>query len=114
MPGGGVLIDTPGLREIGLWDDEGGVESAFPEIEALMARCRFGDCGHTNEPGCALREAIDDGSLDSARLDSYHKLQREVRHVQSRRDPKARHEHRQRMKRFTKGIRKRPDKRDRW
>lgn len=112
LPGGGVLIDTPGLREVGLWDDEGGgLESAFPDVEALVARCRFGDCAHGDEPGCAIQEALADGTLEPSRLRSWHKLARELEHVRARRDAGARHERRQRMKKFAKHVRRLPNKR---
>lgn len=113
LPGGGVLIDTPGLREVGLWEDEAGVDAAFPEVEALLGACRFHDCGHGNEPGCAVRAALEDGSLDPERWASYGKLKREVAHLESKRSSKARHERRKEMKAFAKRLRARPDKRRR-
>jgi ribosome biogenesis GTPase len=114
LPGGGVLIDTPGIREIGLWsDDEGGVASAFPEIDALLGQCRFPDCGHTNEPGCAILAGLADGTLDPARLDSYYKLEREAERIARKRNARGRHEERQKHKSFAKMLKQRPDKRDR-
>lgn len=80
LPGGGVLLDTPGLRQLGLWTGEEGLSAAFADIEALAAQCRFGDCGHSNEPGCAVLAAIDDGRLPARRLAGYAKLAREVEH----------------------------------
>lgn len=115
LPGAGVLIDTPGLRELAIWaDDEGGIGSAFPDLEALFASCRFHDCGHGNEPGCAVTAALEDGSLDPARLESFYKLKREADHMARRRDARGRHEQRQRHKKFAKLLRRRVDKRDRW
>ncbi len=111
LPSGAILIDTPGLREVGLWEDEGGVEAAFPEVEVLLGSCRFGDCAHGSEPGCAIQEALAEGRLPAERWGSYLKLKREVAHLASRKDARARHEHREAMKRFTKRIRNRPDKR---
>jgi ribosome biogenesis GTPase len=73
----GLLIDTPGLRELGVLDADG-VSTAFDDIEAVAARCRFGDCGHESEPGCAVRAALGDGTLDARRFDAYQKLQREA------------------------------------
>lgn len=71
LPFGGAIIDTPGLRELGLWADQGSLESAFPELVDLAAGCRFRDCAHQQEPGCAVREAVAEGRLDAARLASY-------------------------------------------
>src|SRR3954452_14617700 len=78
-PGGGLLIDTPGLREIQLWEGDQGIESAFPEIEELGEQCRFGDCKHQGEPGCAVEAAAASGALTPERLESFRKLQRELR-----------------------------------
>jgi ribosome biogenesis GTPase / thiamine phosphate phosphatase len=74
MPGGGVLIDTPGLRALGLTGSEEGITSAFPDIEDLSRGCRFRDCTHTDEPGCAVTAAVSSGGLEAERLASYHKL----------------------------------------
>ncbi len=73
-PSGALVIDTPGMRELQLWDVEDGVEAAFAEIAALASRCRFTNCGHTNEPGCAVRAALADGELRAERLAAYQKL----------------------------------------
>jgi ribosome biogenesis GTPase len=113
LPTGGVLVDTPGLREVGLWEDESGVDAAFPEVEALLDACRFNDCGHGNEPGCAVRAALEDGSLDPERWASYGKLKREVAHLETKRSSKARHEQRKKSKAFAKRVRNLPDKRRR-
>ncbi len=77
LPTGGLVIDTPGMRELGMWDATGGVERAFSDITELAASCRFGDCTHTGEPGCAVRAAIDAGELSEERFASYRKLQAE-------------------------------------
>lgn len=77
LPNGAMVIDTPGMRELGMWDAASGVEQAFADIEALAARCRFRDCSHTGEPGCAVRCAIRTGELDADRLASYRKLMSE-------------------------------------
>ena len=92
VPGGGVLIDTPGLRSLALAGDGGGdaVGQVFPEIEELAADCRFGDCGHDVEPGCAVMAAVEAGTLDPARLASYRKLQRELAAEVRRTDPLVR------------------------
>ena len=78
---GGMVIDTPGMRELGLWESEEGLEKSFSDIEALAARCRFRNCGHTNEPGCAVRAALAQGELSEARWLSYQKLKTESRYM---------------------------------
>ncbi|MFI1396932.1 ribosome small subunit-dependent GTPase A [Streptomyces sp. NPDC020681] len=92
MPGGGVLIDTPGLRGVGLWDAETGVGQVFAEIEELGEQCRFHDCAHEVEPGCAVLAAIEDGSLQVRRLESYRKLLRENRRIVAKTDARLRSE----------------------
>ena len=77
LPGGAMVIDTPGMRELGMWDAGEGLSSAFADIEALAARCRFKDCTHRTEPGCAVRLAVERGELPKARLQSYEKLRAE-------------------------------------
>ncbi len=77
LPAGGLLIDTPGMRELQLADCEHGIEDTFSEITELATQCKFSDCQHQHEPGCAVRRAIDAGSLDERRLKNYHKLMRE-------------------------------------
>ncbi len=89
LPGGGVLIDTPGMRAIGLWDAEDGLAAAFPDIEAFAVSCRFRDCGHEEEPGCAVVAAAEAGNLALRRLDSYRRLTDELAEVARRRDEKA-------------------------
>jgi ribosome biogenesis GTPase len=93
-PGGGWVIDTPGLRELQLWEGGDGVNTAFAEVEDLARGCRFRDCTHTSEPGCAVRTALDDGTLPPDRLDSYHKLRNELQYLERRHDTKAQAEHR--------------------
>ncbi|MFC4608582.1 ribosome small subunit-dependent GTPase A [Streptomyces maoxianensis] len=90
LPGGGVLIDTPGLRGVGLWDAEAGVGQVFSEIEELAAGCRFHDCAHDAEPGCAVLGAIEDGSLPERRLESYRKLLRENQRIVAKTDARVR------------------------
>ena len=77
LPNGAMVIDTPGMRELGMWDAASGVEQTFGDIEELAARCRFRNCSHTSEPGCAVRAAIRSGELDSGRWQSYQKLKNE-------------------------------------
>ena len=87
LPWGGLLIDTPGLRELQVWTDveeAGGIGRLFADLEALATRCRFADCGHTNEPGCAVQEAIAGGELAAGRLASYRKLRQDATAVEQR------------------------------
>lgn len=98
LPYGGVLIDTPGLRGVGLWDAGDGLGQAFAEIEDLAAGCRFHDCGHHAEPGCAVLAALEDGSLHERRLDSYRKLLRENERLAARTDARLRAEQKQKYK----------------
>jgi ribosome biogenesis GTPase len=99
LPGGGVLIDTPGLRGVGLWDAETGVGQVFAEIEGLAGECRFHDCAHEAEPGCAVLAAIDSGELPERRLDSYRKLMRENQRIVAKTDARLRAEIRRDWKR---------------
>lgn len=85
LPNHALVIDTPGMREIQLWDLEEGVETTFEDIEALGGRCRFSDCAHQREPGCAVNEAVRSGQLDSGRLQNYLKLQGELQTLAARR-----------------------------
>lgn len=105
LPSGGCLIDTPGIRELGLWLGAEAVDSAFPEIEAAAEGCRFGDCRHEAEPGCAVIEGVEAGEIDGKRLASYHRLQREAEHLELRLDPARKHEIRARERGFGKMIR---------
>ncbi len=99
LPGGGVLIDTPGLRGVGLYDAETGVGQVFSEIEALAEGCRFHDCAHEAEPGCAVLAAIDSGELPVRRLESYRKLKRENQYIVAKTDARLRAEMRREWKR---------------
>jgi len=99
LPGGGVLIDTPGLRGVGLWDAESGVGQVFSEIEELAERCRFHDCAHDAEPGCAVRDAVESGELSHRRLESYRKLMRENQWIVAKTDARVRAELRREWKR---------------
>ncbi|MEU1162839.1 ribosome small subunit-dependent GTPase A [Streptomyces sp. NPDC005921] len=92
LPGGGVLIDTPGLRGVGLFDAESGVGQVFTEIEELAEGCRFSDCGHESEPGCAVRRAVEAGELPVRRLESYRKLMRENQWIVAKTDARLRAE----------------------
>ena len=93
LPGGGALIDTPGVRELGLWGSVEGVRATFADIAALAGGCRFADCRHDGEPGCAVAAAVADGSLDPRRLDSHRDLMREMAALARRDDERARRAH---------------------
>ncbi len=94
LPSGALILDTPGMRELGLWEVQQGLEATFAdlrlEIEALAEDCKFRDCGHAREPGCAVRAALEDGRLDAGRYEAWGKLQREMGHEQRKEDPLAR------------------------
>jgi ribosome biogenesis GTPase len=105
LPGGALLLDTPGLREIQLWSDETGLQAAFGDVQELSSGCRFTDCRHGTEPGCAVRAAVEEGRLDPARLLSFHKLQAELRAMEIREDPLKRREERGRWKAIYKSLR---------
>jgi len=104
LPSGALLIDTPGMRELQLWADEAVLDSTFAEIAELAAECRFSDCSHEQEPGCAIKQALADGSLPKERFASYRKLQREIRALEIRKDARlqseARKEYRRRARRM--------------
>lgn len=105
LRGGGILIDAPGLRELQLWDAEAGLAHTFGDILALAADCRFNDCAHAGEPGCAVAAAIERGEVPADRLDSYRRLQREDEFLSSRHDEGARSERKRRAKRVARSVR---------
>jgi len=117
LPSGALILDTPGMREMGLWEVQDGLEATFAdlreEIDAIAVDCRFSDCGHTNEPGCAVRAALADGRLDAARWESYGKLQKEMAFEVRKEDPRARAEARKVWIGRTKGYRALQDQRRR-
>lgn len=92
LPGGGLVIDTPGMRELQLWEVTGGLRETFDDIDALGAGCRFRDCRHRGEPGCAVQAAVDAGRLSPGRLENYRKLGDEMAHLVARQDERARQE----------------------
>jgi ribosome biogenesis GTPase len=99
LPGGGLVIDTPGLRELQLWDvGSAGLETTFADVEEFAADCRFGDCSHVHEPGCAVLAAVDSGALPVERLHSWRKLQRELRAIAMRHDAVLRKEEQRKWK----------------
>jgi ribosome biogenesis GTPase len=113
LPGGAWLLDTPGMRELQLWADDDTLEPTFPEITALAARCRFGDCSHAHEPGCAVLAALAEGALDEARYTSWQKLQRELEWLATRQDARARAELQAKWRAISKSMRHHP-KATRW
>jgi ribosome biogenesis GTPase / thiamine phosphate phosphatase len=111
LPDGGMVIDTPGMREIQLWAGEEDLQGTFQDIEMLAELCRFADCSHTAESGCAVKAAIEQGELDPARLDSYHKLQNELKYLSAREDHSTRQYEKMRWKKiakWSKELKKRP------
>jgi ribosome biogenesis GTPase len=96
LPDGALVLDTPGLRELQLWDVGDGVSETFADVEELVSRCRFSDCAHRSEPGCAVQAALGDGTLPHARWASYKKLQRELAHLERRLDKRLQSEERKR------------------
>jgi ribosome biogenesis GTPase / thiamine phosphate phosphatase len=106
LPSGALLMDTPGMRELQLWADEEVLDSTFAEIAELAADCRFSDCSHEHEPGCAVKSAIADGSLPAERFASYRKLQREIRALEIRKDARLKSEARKEWRRRQRSMRK--------
>jgi ribosome biogenesis GTPase / thiamine phosphate phosphatase len=106
LPGGGLFLDTPGMRELRLWESEEGLAATFDDVAAVAARCRFGNCAHKSEPGCAVRAALADGSLDPERYASWRKLQGELHHLALKQDARLRSEERKRWRRAERSRRK--------
>jgi ribosome biogenesis GTPase / thiamine phosphate phosphatase len=105
LSGGALLIDTPGLRELQLWDAEEGLAQAFADINLLAGQCRFNDCRHETEPGCAVQAAVQAGTLDLARLENHRKLLREQEFLRRKMEPEVRSQEKQRIKRLTREAR---------
>lgn len=110
LPGGALLIDTPGIRSLEIAGADEGVETVFEDIDALALGCRFSDCQHASEPGCAVRAAIAAGSLGEDRLASFRKLQREAAHAERKIDPRVQAEERRRWKAIHKAVDKQMDR----
>jgi ribosome biogenesis GTPase / thiamine phosphate phosphatase len=104
LPGGGVLIDTPGMRELQLWDASEGIGHAFGEIQELAARCKFRDCKHESEPGCAVRAAVESEALDVERLESFHKLGREEKFLEAKQDAAVRSQRTKELRKMMKSV----------
>jgi ribosome biogenesis GTPase len=108
LPGGGAIIDNPGMRELQLWASEESLNDTFDDISEFAQRCRFANCTHTSEPGCAVREALETGEIDPSRWHSYEKLQRELRHHALQQDAQARKMETKRWKAIAKALRHHP------
>jgi len=105
LPSGALWVDTPGMREFGLWSAGEGLDEVFDDVAQLAAACRFGDCGHAGEPGCAVGAAIEAGQLDPERFASWVKLQRELAFIERKQSQRARLAQRQGERRFSKMVR---------
>jgi ribosome biogenesis GTPase / thiamine phosphate phosphatase len=108
LPGGGVVIDTPGMRELQLWDNGDGLDKAFGDIRDLARECRFRDCSHEGEPGCAVEAAVAGGTLNPERLESHRKLKAELRFLERKADPALAREEKERWKAIHKAMRHNP------
>ena len=104
-PCGGLVIDTPGMRELQLWDSQAGLADTFCDIDELKTECRFSDCRHASEPGCAVAAAVTQGLLSQDRLQSYQKLQRELAFLERKQDARAQAAEKRRIKSIMKGLR---------
>jgi ribosome biogenesis GTPase len=106
LPSGGLLVDTPGMREIQIWAGDEGLQETFADIKTLAMQCRFHNCQHEQEPGCAVQKAIEDGILDYKRFLSHQKLQKELGYLERKQDRKAYLVEKERWKKITKSLRK--------
>ena len=113
LPGGALLMDTPGLRELQLWDADDGLTRTFEEIDELEARCRFSNCRHEGEPGCAVQAALEAGTLDPGRLENRRKLLREQEFLRRKVDPEARQEQKEQWKQIHRAARQKYQQRQR-
>jgi ribosome biogenesis GTPase len=107
VPGAGLVLDTPGMRELALWADEDSLDTTFAEIDDLASQCRFHDCRHDTEPGCAVRAAAESGEIDSERLASWRKLQRELAYLARKQDVRLAQEERRRWARLSQEAKSR-------
>ena len=111
LPGGGMLLDTPGMRTVLMWEGETGLAHAFEDIEKIAADCKFRDCSHQAEPGCAVQAALESGTLDRARFQNYRKVGREILHEAKKTNVRLRMSENRRWRRIMLEQRRRPDKR---
>jgi len=107
LPDGGLVLDTPGMREIALWADEDALDHTFADVETVTQECRFSDCAHGGEPGCAIAAAIEAGQLDDARVASWRRLQRELAYLARKQDSRAQHEERRRWAKLSRDAKAR-------
>jgi ribosome biogenesis GTPase len=107
---GAMLIDTPGLRELQLWDTGDGIGEVFEDIEDLARNCRYTDCQHQQEPGCAVREAVESGQLDMGRIENYRKLKKEIAYLERKQSVNAARQSNRRWKQISKEMRRREPK----
>jgi len=112
LSGGALLMDTPGLREFALWNVDSGISEAFSDIEELARECRFSDCRHEREPGCAVRAAMESGALDAARVENRKKIEREQEFQRRKSDPEAMHEYKTNVSRMMRGVREKYRRRE--
>jgi ribosome biogenesis GTPase len=110
LPDGGLLVDTPGMRELALYDDADGVDTAYADVAVLATECRFRDCGHRSEPGCAVAAAIEDGRLDPARYNAWRKLQAEAHRQLLRVDARSRAAERARLRSLHRQLKDQPNR----
>ncbi|HEY4553450.1 MAG TPA: ribosome small subunit-dependent GTPase A [Bacillaceae bacterium] len=106
LESGGIVIDTPGMRELQLWEADSGLSQGFSDVEELAAQCKFRDCGHNGEPGCAVEKAMMDGALEATRFQSYLKLQKELAYLERKEDKQLAMAEREKWKKITMGQRK--------
>ena len=111
LPGGGMLLDTPGMRTVLMWEGEEGLKTTFEDVEAIAAQCKFRDCKHEAEPGCAVRAGLESGELDPGRYNNYRKVGKEIAFEARKTDVRLRLEEQRRWKKIHLAARKRPDKR---
>ena len=100
-----MVIDNPGIREIALWNSEGGIALTFPEIENLASACRFSDCSHMHEPGCCVQQAVVEGEIARERLISYYKMKRELMYIADRQHKSADRVEKERWKAVAEKLR---------
>jgi ribosome biogenesis GTPase / thiamine phosphate phosphatase len=105
LPSGALLIDNPGMREVGLWGETEDLETSFADVAALAAECRFSDCRHEAEPGCAVRAALCGGTLDKGRYEGWRKQQRELAYLERQDDARARMAQQRMLKERARRIR---------
>ena len=112
IPSGGMIIDTPGMRELQIWSEEQFLATTFEDVDELAANCKFSDCQHQSEPGCAIQRAMKKGNLSEERWESYGKYQKELAFLAEQQDINARLQKKASNKKFSKMVKHRPDKRD--